>query len=341
MPKTTFIDDVTIVYAAWLNKVFGLDGHNHLGLDEDGSAPRIDLEELSDELQSILTDLVGIRPLVQQLFFGDKVKAVLFGGSGQDGAFNGEYNLDREVYEFTNFTIPVGANIQVTGGVCRIRCTGNVVIEGALTGVPVQQFGVGKAWFNNGGRSYNPSASLMGSGGYETVDHTDEAGLTTIRDPGGLGGAAIIIEALGTSLVNGTISCNGGNAGVPVILSGSPVLGGAGGGSGGSITIQSYTGVQVNGTLDAIGGQGGGGIGTNAAGGGGGSGGWIRIMAPEINMLVNSVNVSGGLPGASLGTGARQGGGGGGFGGTGGNHKANGSIGKDIRIVRSIFNPIA
>ena len=40
MPKTNFIDGATTVAASFLNKIFA---HNHKGLDEDGSAPKINL----------------------------------------------------------------------------------------------------------------------------------------------------------------------------------------------------------------------------------------------------------------------------------------------------------
>jgi len=43
MAKTTFIDGVTAVTAAWLNEHFG-GGHVHDGLDEDGHAPKVDLQ---------------------------------------------------------------------------------------------------------------------------------------------------------------------------------------------------------------------------------------------------------------------------------------------------------
>lgn len=340
MPKTTFTNNVTVVYAAWLNKVFGLDGHKHTGLDEDGSAPFIDLDQLDPELVAILNDLLALKPLIAQLYFGDRVKADVFGGFGEDGAFTGTTNLDKDHYEFTDFTISVGQNVQVTGGVCRIQCTGNVVINGALTGVPKEAYGTGKAWFSNPGPTYNLGASFMGSAGYETIDHTDLAGLTTIRDPGGRGGSGIIIEALGTVTINGTISANGGNAGVATILSGNPVLGGSGGGAGGSVVVQSFSSIQLNGTIDCIGGQGANAYGSNAGGGGGGGGGWGYLIAPSVNRLPNSINVNGGLPGVTNGTGAQIGSAGGSFGGSGGINGGAGQVGKIVELTRSKFTPL-
>lgn len=45
MPKTNFVDGTTAVVAEWLNKVFT---HVHDGADEDGSAPKIDLQDHID-----------------------------------------------------------------------------------------------------------------------------------------------------------------------------------------------------------------------------------------------------------------------------------------------------
>lgn len=340
MPKTTFTDAVTVVYALWANKLYGLDGHLHTGLDEDGSAPKIDLDQIDDEFLGIINDLLALKPLIVQLYFGDKVKADVFGGHGSDGDFNGGFNLTRNHYEFKNFNIASGQNIQVTNGFCRIKCTGNFTIDGALTGNPINIGGVGKGWFNNPGRTYNLGVDFLGSGGYETIDHTDLAGLTTIRDPGGLGGSGIVVECLGTITVNGTISCNGADAGVPVIISGSPVLGGSGAGSGGSVVLQSFSAIQINGTIDCIGGRGGNGFGTNAGGGGGGGGGRIWVAAPAINRLPNSFNVNGGLPGTTNGSGAQIGSAGGSFGGLGGVNAGAGQVGQIVEIVQNLFTPI-
>lgn len=345
MPKTQFENNVTVLLAEFLHAINGTDaasGHNHLQLNEDGSNPNITFDELEPNLRTLLNDLIGLRPLIQQLFFGDKVKAEVFGGFGGDGEFNGEFNLTESVYEFTDFTVPNGSTITVPNGFVKIRCTGSFTIEtgGWLQGIPINQYGIGKAYFNNGGRPYNIGASRLGSGGSETVDHTDEAGLTTIRDPGGLGGAGIIVEALGNILIDGTISCNGGNAGVFTILSGNPTLGGSGGGSGGSISLGSYSAIVVNGTADCIGGNGANGYNTNASGGGGGSGGIFTAIAPEINILANAINVSGGLPGTTNGAGIYQGGAGGGFGNFGGNHKQPGGTGLIITKEAQVFNPL-
>jgi len=48
MAKTTFIDGVTAVTAAWLNEHFGSAGHVHDGVDDDGHAPKVKLKEHID-----------------------------------------------------------------------------------------------------------------------------------------------------------------------------------------------------------------------------------------------------------------------------------------------------
>lgn len=340
MPKTSFVDAVTVVPALWLNAVFGIDGHNHKGLDEDGSAPKITLDEIDDQLLRVLNDLIALKPYVQQLFYNDKPRLDLFGGSGIDGAFDGLSNLDRSYYEFTDFVVPSGQTVRATGGYTRIKVKGDATIDGLLLGVPCNPAGIGKAWYNTGGNPYGLGSSFLGSGGGEAVDHSDIAGLTTLRDRGGLGGSAIILEVLGRIIVNGTIACVGGNGNLSQILTGTPSIGGSGGGSGGSIILQSFTQIQINGTMSVKGGNGADGQGSNVSGGGGGGGGWMRLFAPEINDQANSYEISGGTPGKTLGTGGKQGAGGGGFAGTGGNHKASGSPGKVIKQVVPMFSPI-
>lgn len=341
MPKTHFTNAVTVVTAEWLNTLFGaIDGHDHKGEDRDGSAPKIGLDEVDTDLSNILNDLIALRPLIQFLFYKDKAKVPLFGGLGRDGAFTGNTNLDRSLYEFTTFNISAGQTVRCLGGLTRIKVQGDVVIDGLLLGNPANPYGIGKGWFNNGGSSYGLGASMLGSGGYEAIDHSDIAGLNTIRDRGGLGGSSIIIEALGRIIISGSIGCNGGNGNVSQIVSGDPSIGGSGGGSGGSVILQSFTAIQHNGTVDVVGGNGAPGQGSNVSGGGGGAGGWIYNAAPEINDQANTYNINGGLPGTTLGSGARQGAGGGGYAGTGGNHRSAGQVGRVIKVVSPLFTPI-
>lgn len=332
MAKTTFTDTVTIVTAAFLNKVFR---HNHLNLDEDGSCNQITIEELEDTLQALLGDLSGIRSLLPQLFYEDKIRTNIFGGLGSDGAYNGTFPLDREQYEFTSFNIPVGTNVQVTNGVCRIKVKGAVTIAGSLTAQPKNPAGIGQAWFTTGGQAYNMGASLMGSAGAPTVDHTNQSGLQVIRDRGGFGGSHIGIEALDTITVTGTIACNGAPGQPAQILSGNPILGGSGGGSGGSLRLQSFSGIQINGTLDLLGGAGANAYGNNAMGGGGGSGGWGHLIAPLINIAANAVRLNGGVPGSRTGSAINLGGGGGGYPTRGGN---TGEAGATGRLLTQILN---
>jgi hypothetical protein len=340
MAVTVFTNDSTVVTSNWLNAAYGPNGHNHRGLSDDGSAPKIGLDEIDTDLLNVMNEILAVRPQLADLFSGIRIKVPLFGGLGVDGAFTGTTNLTRSLYEFTSFTISQGQTVRCYGGVTRIKVQGDCTIAGLLLAQPIQPGGIGKGWYNTGGNGYGIGADPMGSCGSESVDHGDVSGLKVLRDRGGLGGGCLIIECLGTVLINGSIGANGGNGSQATILSGTPSVGGSGGGSGGSIIIQSYTRVQLNGTVDANGGNGAPGQNTDAAGGGGGSGGWIWVKAPEINDAGNTYSVNGGLPGTTYGSGARQGGGGGGFGGTGGNHKTTGSEGQLIKQTLANFTPL-
>ncbi|NJL54219.1 hypothetical protein HC928_02885 [bacterium] len=339
MSKTNFVNNSTVVLAEFLNSIY-LDGHDHKGENRDGSAPKITLSEIDDQFLNILNDLIAVLPSIKLLFKGETPKVPLFGGLGRDGAFTGTSNLDRSYYEFTSFVISSGQTVRCTGGLTRIKVMGDLTIGGFLQGLPINPFGIGKGWYNNGGNAYGLGASFIGSGGSEAVDHSDLAGLNTVRDRGGLGGSSIILEVLGRVTINGSIGCTGGNGSLSQILTGSPSIGGSGGGSGGSIIIQSMDAIQINGTLGVTGGNGANGQGSNSSGGGAGAGGWIVLMAPQINELPNALNVDSGVPGSSLGTGSRLGGGGGGFAGRGGNSKATGEVGKIIRVTQPVFTPI-
>lgn len=329
MAKTVFQNGITVVEDQWLNAVFGLDGHNHRGEDSDGSAPQISLEELTPTLQGIINDLIAAKPIISQLVYNGTSRVPLFGGSGKDGAYTGQYALNNPVYEFTDFEIPANTDVLVERGFVRIKCTGNFIVRGTLTGVPINQYGLGDAWYNNSGQVYNPLAQAYGSGGGETVDHTTLSGLTVIRDRGGNGGSGIIVECLGNILIEGSINCNGGNGQQAQIISGSNhVLGGSGGGSGGLICLQSFSRVDLIGKLRVNGGSGANGVGTNAASGGGGGGGWVRCIAPIINGTAQgNVEARGGISGVSTGTGSNLGAGGGSFGGKGGDSKVAGYAG--------------
>jgi hypothetical protein len=333
MPKPVFVDGVTVVSAEFLNSIYGQGangGHDHLGEDRLGSASRISFDELDPQLQTLINDLLAIKPLVSQLEHNGMRRFDLFGGTGRDGNFNGEWHLNNPLYEFINFTIPPGVTIRTERGFVRIKCTGNFTIHagGTLEGVPLNQYGLGDAWYNNSGPVYNPLAQLYGSGGGETVDHTDLSGLSVVRHRGGNGGCGIVVEALGNIVIQGTIRCDGGDGMPATIISGTGhILGGSGGGSGGLIALHSFSRIDISGTLSVKGGRGADGYGSNAAGGGGGGGGWVRCVAPIANGSMANVQLSGGLAGTNIGLGTNLGAGGGSFAGKGGNSKEPGQPG--------------
>lgn len=340
MVETVFQDAVTVVPAAWLNAVFGLDGHDHLGENRDGSAPQIALEELTPNLQGIINDLIASKNIISQLQFNGLNRTALFGGTGKDGAYTGAFALNNPLYEFTDFTVASGVTALVERGFVRIKCTGNFLLQGTLEGLAINQYGLGDAWYNNAGQIYNPLAQMYGSGGGETVDHTTLSGLTVIRDRGGNGGSGIIVEALGNIIIEGNIICNGSNGQEATIISGTNhTLGGSGGGSGGLIALQSFSRIDLIGKLLVNGGRGTNGLGTNAAGGGGGAGGWARGIAPIMNgTIAGNVEANGGLPGTSTGTGSNLGAGGGSFGGRGGNSRQPGNTGIGSLIATPNFS---
>lgn len=342
MSKPVFIDGVTVVDANFLNSIYGQGtdgGHDHLGEDRLGSASQISLDELTPTLQGIINDLIASKPIINQLVHNGSSRVPLFGGSGKDGEFNGQYALNNPLYEFTNFTIPAGTNVLVERGFVRIKCTGNFTIRGTLVGLAINQYGLGDAWYSDSGQVYNPLAQMYGSGGGETVDHTTLSGLTVIRDRGGNGGSGIIVECLGNILIEGSIICNGADGKQAQIISGSNhVLGGSGGGSGGLICLQSFSSIDLIGKLIANGGSGANGVGTNAGSGGGGGGGWIRCIAPTLNGTVQgNVEANGGISGNSTGTGSNLGAGGGSFGGKGGASKVAGNSGIASLVSASTF----
>ena len=48
MPATNFTNGITVVNAGWLDKHFGPAGHVHDGIDQDGSAPKVDFYDHVD-----------------------------------------------------------------------------------------------------------------------------------------------------------------------------------------------------------------------------------------------------------------------------------------------------
>ncbi len=284
--------------------------------------------------------------------FGDASSGDLTLDGGADWSTAGAAPL---VLNFRNFIVPAGATLRVPSGTV-VRCTGDVVIDGAL--VAMNGALGGDVDFNAENADLfqfpairTPDAGVArGPAGFGEIDDagrdarpgTGGAGLAELQarglrapllgggggggDRAGDGGAALTLVARGAITVNGTISANGG-----------PALGaGGGGGAGGVLILAAGQAVTLAGAIAARGGAGGAvgtitiGDGANAvpvlavAGGGGGGGGIVHLIAPSITVQPTAaVDITGGPGGLGLRTVAAitrmGGGGGGGAGGSGGN----------------------
>lgn len=262
-------------------------------------------------------------------------------------AFNTQYSsihlLDR-----VQWTIPSGVVL---------RCTGNVIIEGAITISPGAFSG--RSVSPHPGMSLSPATMLSGGigrnalqamhlpaqlafgGGAGAEPNSD---VTNTNSGAGGGSFAILANGSVSLTVNGRIDANGVTAASPSLIG--P---GGGGGAGGIITLLSKTSITNNGLIRANGANGRAGftpgINTSYGGGGGGSGGIVRIFAPTSDLLSGIVQANGGNFGISFGNSVQTqvpGGGGGACGGNGGlggsgsaavgTQPTAGSPGKIIRI---------
>jgi len=239
---------------------------------------------------------------------------------------------------YRNVTINPGVTATVTG-LCYIKATGTVTINGNITGdgggsrgtyidagnggsqnnsgqgvgfgtlgvAACMDFGLGNVILPYSWRQLQGSSGAPGG--------INAGGGTFARSIGGSSGAALVIVASGNIVVSGasTLSVNGTNGGVT--NSGANV-GAGGGGSGGIIVLETASTLTLaaGSTLSVSGGNGANGEG-GGGGGGAGGGGYVVLNSPT---LANSatINLSVGVAGA--GGGGSPGGGGGAFGGEGG-----------------------
>jgi hypothetical protein len=183
-------------------------------------------------------------------------------GTGVDGEWTAPpltsvATLPSGEYNFTNFNLPFGTTLKVTGTTpLIIRATGTVTIQGTIdlnadgpTGGP----GGGSSSSNSGFGAGGGGASITWSS-QDNVDITTIAGggagvkLDAINpnDIGGGGGGAIAIFAP-TIQLSGGIQANGGDA----AQNGTR----GGGGAGGSIWLRGIT-VNASGTIELSGGKG-------------------------------------------------------------------------------------
>jgi hypothetical protein len=243
---------------------------------------------------------------------------------------SGAITLSNTSLSYCSLTVAAGATL-VIGGSVTLNVTGNVDIEGLVTGA-AQGYGSiyapssGPGAGGNGSvTTYSSSPSYSGGGGgghggagggslptdprfsggvtYDSPTFPvsmGSAGGTAAAasgpgQPGGAGGAALLLSApSGYVTLNGTIDMSGGVGAATTVYN----AGAGGGGAGGTISIDAL-GIGGTGSLLAAGGAGGGGSGSdsNQAGGGGG-GGCVRLCASDgVEGFSGTLNASGGLGG--------------------------------------------
>ena len=233
-------------------------------------------------------------------------------GTGADGVFNPQSNTTlatNKKYQFTQFIIPKGVTVTVTGSAAlEIKVTQKVQIDGTLL-----LDGATPASVSPGTNGCSPStgsspAGTAGPGGF-IGGYSTYGTWTSVGGDGPGGGAG---AGNGSGYGNGGGGGGAGHAasGTNGALAGATSSQGPGG-SGGS----AYAGI-TGGSLQGGSGGGGGGYGSayNSAGsGGGGGGGAVKIEAPIV-VVTGTISAKGGNGGSQVG-GCDGGGGGGGAGG--------------------------
>lgn len=285
-------------------------------------------DALADGKSVILDTGLGAPPVIAQAWFYDAVNKLWIQansaqnasnagscsdcGSGADGLYNPQVSgvlATNKKYNFTQFLIPKGVTITVTGSAAlEIKASQKIQIDGVLLldggAAPDSSQGVN-------GCSPNYGASVAGAaapGGY-IGGATAYGNWNPVNGDGPGGGKG---AGNGNSYGNGG---GGGGAGYAALgadgalagVSSSQQPGGAGGAA--------YQGI-VDGTLQGGSGGGAGGYGSsyNAGGaGGGGGGGAIKLESPQIS-ISGSISANGGKGGAQLNA-CDGGAGGGGAGG--------------------------
>lgn len=335
MPKTDFVNNSSTISKEYLDsfRYLRFDGSGNPLEDDDGQFPPIRLEDLTKSVRDAIAALISGGTTTAELFQGTSPRVRIFGGGGGDGDFTGlTAELPYPIYQFNSLTIPAGSTVRIPNGAIRIKVKGDVSISGDLIATAIASRNLGDGSIAEGGLTYSPLASLIGSSGGSA--NPADPNLIHLADPGGRGGGSVIIEALGAITIAGSIQCDGSDGGRSQLPSNS-LAGGSGGGSGGSIILYSHKSITVTGTLSANGGNGGQGLVGGAAGGGGGGGGWIVTQAPTLSVPVSSISVRGGNPGQSFGSGGFRGSYGGGFAGKGGETKRSGDVGLHWAIARA------
>jgi hypothetical protein len=236
------------------------------------------------------------------------------------------------VFTFSSFTL--STNVTITFNLdtvgpsvaflsrCDMRIDGSIDVSAiGLAGGPGSgDFADGGSWggkYGGGGGGYGGAGGLGGggppAGGVYNPDLTTQLiggssggfGGSTFVDAahGGAGGGALQLCALGSLIVNGAISANGGYG---YGIYGGDGVGGGGAGSGGGLLIQAGSVILTsNSVLSVNGGEGGDGAEgdqyTSAYGGGGGGGGRILIAYADSETSTGTVTALGGAGGNNIG----------------------------------------
>lgn len=292
-----------------------------------------------------ISQVIDLRTYRQILPIRSSIKT--FGGASNTDytAPAGSTTFAAGVYYFRNFTVPVGATINVSQ-YTEIKCSGTVVVAGTInctnlangayapgTGITNSSMAISipGSGIGGNGNSYSYVLQPFGSGGSSGYAWTTQtASQYVVPGQGGHGGGSLSIEAAGSITISGTITANGtkgvqGSTQGITFVNGQPTYtpgsgssnancSGGGGGSGGFIGLASLVSVTLtaSSTLEVIGGEGGDAFtfpannGANPAiGGYGGSGGFILLMAPITN--TNGITrFNGGLSGLPAGQGITQ-----------------------------------
>jgi hypothetical protein len=233
-------------------------------------------------------------------------------GSGVDGVYNPQSNTTlatTKKYQFTDFIIPKGVTVTVTGtAALEIKASKKVQIDGVLLldgGNAVDTTPGSNGCSPNTGASGAGAAGPGGWAGASTIYGNNSA--ANGAGPGGGTGAGNGIGYGNGGGGGGAGHATSGSAGALAGPTSSQQPGGAGGGT----YISIDTGLLQGGSG---GGAGGYGSAYNSGGaGGGGGGGAVKIEAPIITVS-GSISAKGGKGGAMLG-GCDGGAGGGGSGG--------------------------
>lgn len=200
------------------------------------------------------------------------------------------------VYAFRTLTIPVGAEVKVSGARGLVLLAGRIEVRGTLVARAV-----GKLPGPGGGRGGCSTAGEGKGGGKPGLRGTgvDDGGGGGggHASPGGLGGQGALGGAGGATFGSPTLTPLVGGSGGGVGSPGSAAVAACGGGGGGALQLIAASELVISGAILA--GGGGGEAGTvnannGGGGGGGGSGGALLLEAPTVSCTASSLLAAGG-----------------------------------------------